>query len=96
MVVSIKVTLFSSGKVPRKSIGQVTAGFGEIIAFVDAQMLGGFSVIPSYAEMKLEVLSMASGCGQFRGRPPKRSRELWPLAWAKERPASERFQDSRL
>jgi len=77
-------------------MGQVAAGFGATIAFVDAQMLGGFSIISSYAEMKLEVLSMANGCGPISRKPAEGSREFWPLAWTKGRSASERFLDSSL
>lgn len=57
-------------------MGQVTAGFGATIASVDAQMLGDFSAISSYAEMKLEVLPMANGCGPISRKPAEESREF--------------------
>jgi hypothetical protein len=54
------------------------------------------SLLSSYAEMKLEVLSMANGCGPISRKPAEGSREFWPLAWTEGRSASERFQDSSL
>ena len=45
-----------------KSMRQVIAGFGATIAFADGKMLGGFSVISSYAEMKLEVSPSLDAC----------------------------------
>ena len=54
--------MLSSDKVSIKFLRQVNAGYGPATAFVDMQMLGGFSIISSYAEMKMEALSMANGC----------------------------------
>src|SRR3954454_3731529 len=94
MAVSTNGTLFSD-KVPLKLIGQVTPGFGAATAFVDMQIPGGFSIISSYAEKKLEVLSMANGCETVSRKPAKGSREFSPtLAWTKGRSTSERFLDS--
>jgi hypothetical protein len=55
--------VLSSDKVSIKFLGQANAGYRPATAFVDMQMLGGFSIISSYAEMKMEALSMANGCG---------------------------------
>jgi hypothetical protein len=94
MAVSTNGTIFSD-KVPLKLIGQVTAGFGAATAFVDMQMPDGFSIISSYAEKKLEVLSMANGCGPVSRKPAEGSREFWPtLTWTKGRSTSERYLDS--
>jgi hypothetical protein len=76
--------VLSSDKVSIKFLGQVNAGYGPVTALVDIQMLGGFSIISSYVEMKMEALSMANGCGSVSRKPAEGSREFWPtLAWTK-------------
>jgi hypothetical protein len=41
-------------------------------------------------------ISLETCCGPISRKSAEGSREFWPLAWAKERSASERFLDSSL